>query len=317
MNSPFTGRNLDSIIVFSLISGLAVSWLLFDVVRPMLTTPFQLGNAYGNLPYSLDWPYLVNLFFQLLITGLILFAIFHNALDLVNKAASGAVKHEEGPKVKRFDLNQRIQHIWLFVTTAILAITGFAQLYYNAWGIIVINAMGGLAISIDIHLAAAFFLGALIVYHFAFYSAQYLAKRARGEPAPLPIMISIRDITDAINNLKHMLGRVKEAPKYAKYDYGQKFDYWGIYWGMIILATPGVILWMYGNDVLDGLPFIFHTDEAMLAVLFLLVFHFYQTHWNPREFPMNKVFVTGTLSEGEMRDQHPLELERLKAEGEN
>jgi len=308
---------VDSIVVFAAVSGLAISWLIFDVIRPMLTTPFQLGDAYGNLPYSLNWPYLINLFFQLLITVLILFAIVHNGLDLVSKAARGAVKREEGPKVRRFDLNQRIQHIWLFVTTAILAVTGFAQLYYEAWGRILINAMGGLAIEMDVHLLAALFLGVLIVYHFAFYSAQYLAKRARGENAPLPIMISIFDIKDAMQNMKHMVGRAKEAPKYGKYDYGQKFDYWGIYWGMIILATPGVILWMYGSTVLDGLPFIFHTDEAMLAVLFLLVFHFYQTHWNPREFPMNKVFVTGTLSEEEMREQHPLELQRIKVEGEN
>jgi len=30
---------------------------------------------------------------------------------------------------------------------------------------------------------------------------------------------------------------------------------------------------------------------------------------------MNKVFLTGTLSEEEMRDQHPLELERIRSEG--
>ena len=305
MNSPFSGRNIDSILLFSVISGIAFSWLVFDVVRPMLTTPWTLGL-----------PYLVNLFFQLLITGLILFAIFHNGLDLVYKAANGVVKRVEGPKVKRFDLNQRIQHIWLFTSTAILAVTGFAQLYYEAWGRVLINAMGGLAINMDVHLLAATFLGVLVVYHFAFYSAQYLAKRARGEPAPLPIMIGKSDITQALQNVKHMLGRAKEAPKYGKYDYGQKFDYWGIYWGMIILAAPGVILWAYGSTVLDGLPFIFHTDEALLAVLFLLVFHFYQSHWNPREFPMNTIFLTGTLSEEEMRDQHPLELERLEAVGE-
>jgi hypothetical protein len=31
---------------------------------------------------------------------------------------------------------------------------------------------------------------------------------------------------------------------------------------------------------------------------------------------MNTIFLTGTLSEEEMRDQHPLELERLEAVGE-
>ncbi len=123
VNHPFSGKNLESIVVFAMVAGIAFSWLVFDVVSPILTTPWSLGL-----------PYLVNLFFELLITGLILFAIFHNGLDLVYKAASGVGRRVEGPKVKRFDLNQRVQHIWLFTSTAILAVTGFAQLYYEAWG---------------------------------------------------------------------------------------------------------------------------------------------------------------------------------------
>lgn len=307
---------MESIAVFSAISGLALSWVILSVVTPMLTTPFQLGNLHANFPFSLDWPYLVGLFFQILIVVMISFAVVHNGLDLINKAAVGYVRNKEGPKVKRMDLNQRIQHMWLFVTTGVLALTGFAQLYYVGWGSVVINAMGGLAISMDVHLLAALLLGVLVVYHFAFYSTQYLYRRARGLPAPLKVMVTMTDITDALHNMKHMLGLTKEAPKYGKYDYAQKLDYWGIYWGMIILGVPGVLLWAYGYTFLDGLPFIFHTDEALLAVLFLLVFHFYQTHWNPREFPMNTIFLTGTLSEEEMRDQHPLELERLEAVGE-
>ena len=317
VHSPLSGRNLGSLVVFSLASGIALSWLILLVMMPMLTTPFQLGDIYGNLPFSLDWPYLVNLFFQLLITVLILFAVCHNGLELVNKAASGEVNHEEGPKVRRWDLNQRIQHIVLFVTMVFLAVTGFAQLYFEGWGRIVIDAMGGLAISMDIHLLAAFILGVLVVYHFAFYGMQYLYQRARGLPAPLPINIGLKDVTDALQNMKHLVGLGADEPRYGKYNYAEKFDYWGIYWGTIILSAPGVIMWAYGINVLDGLPFIFHTDEAMLAVLFLLIFHFFQAHWNPRDFPMNKVFLTGTMSEEDMRTTHPRELERIKAEGEN
>jgi len=317
VNSRLPGKYWQSVVIFSIASGFALSWVILLIIKPMLTTPFDIGNLYGNLPFSLNWDYICSLFFQLLITVLILFAVGHNFMDLITKGRAGVVKVVEGPKIKRFDLNQRIQHIWLFTTTAILALTGFAQLYYAGWGMYVINAMGGLAISMDIHLAAAFFLGILIVYHFAFYAAQYLYQRARGLPAPLPVMISIKDFKDGIQNIKYMYGLSKEAPQYGKYDYAQKFDYWGIYWGMLILAIPGVMLWIWGYTAFDGLPFVFHTGEAMLAVLFLLVFHFYQTHWNGREFPMNKVFLTGTMSEGEMRETHPLELEKLKAGGDN
>jgi formate dehydrogenase subunit gamma len=314
LTSPFSRRNVGSIVVYSIVSGVCIAWLILLVIKPMFTTPFSLGT-FADFPYMLDWAYLVNLFFQLLITVLILFAVVHNGLDIISKAARGVVRREEGPKIKRFSLNQRIQHIWLFTTTAILALTGFAAMYYEQWGRIFINAIGGEAVNFDVHLLAAFFLGVLVVYHFAFYSAQYLARRASGNPVPLSIMMGKQDISDFLHNAKFMVGLSRTEPTYGKYDYAQKFDYWGIYWGMIILGAPGVLLWMFGYSFLGGLPFIFHTDEALLAVLFLAVFHFYQAHWSPRDFPMNKVFMTGTLSEQEMRDQHPLELDRLRSEG--
>ncbi|MDG6915855.1 MAG: hypothetical protein JRN58_04810 [Nitrososphaerota archaeon] len=313
MTGGFSRRSAGSIIVYAIVSGFCLSWLVLLVTIPMLTTTFSPGTLAG-FPAGLDWAYLSNLFFQVLITVLILFAVAHNGLDIVSKAARGVVRVEQGPKVKRFDLNQRVQHVWLFTTTAVLAVTGFASLYYEQWGRVFIDAIGGEAVNFDIHLLAALLLGVLVVYHFAFYTAQYLARRARGEPAPLPIMLGRKDVSDFLQNLRFMMGLGKAEPSYGKYDYAQKFDYWGIYWGMIILGAPGVLLWMFGYSFLGGVPFIFHTDEAMLAVLFLGVFHFYQAHWSPRDFPMNKVFVTGTLSEREMKDQHPLELERAKPE---
>ena len=313
MAQTFTGRTVSSIVVYAIVSGFALSWLILLVMTPMLTTSFSLGSL-SNFPFGLDYPYLINFFFQLLITVLILFAIFHNGLDLITKAATGVVKRQEGPKIQRFTLNQRIQHVWLFATTAVLALTGFAAMYYESWGRLIIVPMGGLQINWDIHLFTAFLLGVLIVYHFAFYGAKYLAARARGEHPSLPIMMGMGMIKEAIQNMKYMLLGRGEEPKYGKYDYAQKFDYWGIYWGMVILAAPGVLLWIYGYS-LGSLPFIFHTDEAMLAVLFLLVFHFYQTHWNPKAFPINSIFLTGTITEGEMQQEHPLEMERIRSGG--
>lgn len=305
MGQVFSGKNTSSIIVYAVVSGLGLSWLILQVMAPMLSTPFNIGS----------WPYLVNLFFQLLISALILFAIFHNGLDLINKAARGVVRRVEGPKTKRFDLNQRIQHLWLIATMIVLALTGFAEVNYESWGRLVILPMGGLQASMDLHLLAAFLMGVLVVYHFAFYGVKYLIGRARGENPHLPIWMGWKDVVQIGQNVKYMLLGRGEEPRYGKYDYAQKFDYWGIYWGMVILAAPGLIIWAYGGAFLGGLPFIFHTDEAMLAVLFLFVFHFYQTHFNPRAFPLNGVFLTGSLTEAEMQQEHPLETERIRSGG--
>jgi len=309
--NAFVRRNVAAIVVYALVCGLALSWLGIQVMIPMLTTPVPISLS---IPTDLaNINALVNLFFQALITFLILFAVAHNGLDLVKKASTGEVNsYQQGPRVRRFDLNQRVQHMLLFLTTLVLALTGFAQMYYNSWGFYVAEALGGQDLLIGIHLATAVVLGGLVAYHFAFYGVQYVVRRAMGDPVPLSIMFSKKDATDLFQSLKYMVGR-GDPPAYGKYDYAQKFDYWGIYWGMIILGVPGVFLWAYGYDFLNGLPFVFHTDEAVLAVLFLMVFHFYQTHFNPRYFPMNKVFWTGEVSEKDMKKEHPLEFERIKA----
>ncbi len=270
----------------------------------MLTTPFSLGLGY-----------LVNLFFQVLIIGLMFGWGVLSGLDLIARSTGKRVRIEEVARISRFTLNQRLQHIWLIVTVFVLALTGFAQLYYESWGRQIILPMGGLQVNMDIHLLAAFFLGILAVYHFAFYGAEYLTKRATGRPAKLAIMQGRRDLIDMLNHFKYMIGRGEE-PKFGKYSYVQKYDYWGIYWGMVILGVPGLIIWAYGYSFLGGLPIIFHTDEALLAVLWIGVVHLYHTHFNLRAFPMNKVFLTGKVSEGEMLDEHPLELERIKAGGQ-
>jgi formate dehydrogenase subunit gamma len=300
LKRTFGGRTIGSVAVYLVISALCLVWLVTLVVIPVLTTTVE---------YSLQ--YAVSLGFDLLITILIILAILHNGLDLMGKANKGVRKFKGGIRIKRLSLNQRVQHLWVLATFTVAALTGFAQMYYDSWGKLVIVPLGGLSVSSDLHLAAAFLMGVLMVYHFAFYCAQYLSNRALGLPARLDIMLGRKDIADFLQNMRHMLGG-KERPRFEKYSYAQKFDYWGVYWGMLILGIPGVMMWAYGPGFMGELPFIFHVKEALLAVLWLVVFHFYQSHFNPRDFPMNGSFLSGKISEQEMMEDHPLEFERIR-----
>ncbi len=304
MMGAFTGRNIGSLLAYSVISGIGISWTLLQVLIPMLTTSFVLSLAY-----------LVNLLFQLLITGLMLGWGILSGLDLINRATMKKVRIKEQATVGRITLNLRVQHVWLIVTVAILALTGFAQLNYESWGRLIVVPMGGLQVSMDLHYLAAFFLGILAVYHFAFHGTEFVVKRAMGKQARLAIMQGKSDLVDMFRDIKYKLGRGEE-PKFGKYSYVQKYDYWGIYWGIIILGGPGLLLWAYGQSFWGGLPYIFHTDEALLAVLWIAVIHLYHTHLNPREFPLNRVFLTGKVSERYMLEEHPLELARIMAGSE-
>ncbi len=47
-----------------------------------------------------------------------------------------------------------------------------------------------------------------------------------------------------------------------------------------------------------------HSDEALLAALFLFIWHWYNVHFSASVFPMGTVFLTGYLSEELMVEEH-------------
>ena len=293
----FTWRVIGSIAAFSAISSICLIWLVTLVMVPMLTTPVS---------FTLDG--VVSLGFDLLITVLILIAFVHNSLDLMTSAAYRVRKpkmEKSVPKVRRFSFNETLQHLTLIATTATSALTGFTLLYYPSWGMTVAGDLGGYTQTLDIHYASAIIMGVLVAYHFGYYASKYVANRLLKQPARFDINFHWKDISDFFASIKFYLG-MGEKPKFAKYSYAQKFDYWGIYWGMVILGLPGLMIWSGGIGAYGGLAFIFHIKEALLAVLFLGVFHFYQVHFTPRQFPADLTLFTGVVSEEEMEEDHPL-----------
>jgi formate dehydrogenase subunit gamma len=302
----FTARNIGSILVYSIICGLGLAWLFYYVVIPMFV-PFQFTISYE-----------LSFFFDMLISFLILFAVIFNSLDLTKKISSRRAEVQSGNEgmttyVQRFSLNQRIQHIWLIATVGICALTGFDQFYFDSWGGPVVQFLGGYQENIDIHLLSAFLLGVLVVYHFVYYAVEFIGARATGRKMSLEIMPTKKEFTDFITSMKFLFGP-QPYPKFGKYSFVQKFDYWGIYWGIAILGLPGILLWYYGYSAFGGLPYIFHTKEAVLAVFWIWMFHFYHTHFYPEKFPMNRTFLTGKVSEKEMSEEHPLELEKIMSD---
>jgi hypothetical protein len=87
------------------------------------------------------------------------------------------------------------------------------------------------------------------------------------------------------------------------------------------MGVIGVILWFENTSMglLTKLGFdisrTVHLYEAILATLAIIVWHFYFVIFNPDVYPMNLAWLTGRVSEREMQEDHPLELERLKKEG--
>lgn len=61
---------------------------------------------------------------------------------------------------------------------------------------------------------------------------------------------------------------------------------------------------------------IFHSEEAFLAVVFLFTVHFFNNHFRPDKFPLDRVMFTGTVTLEELRHEHPLQYKRLLDSGE-
>jgi formate dehydrogenase subunit gamma len=56
-----------------------------------------------------------------------------------------------------------------------------------------------------------------------------------------------------------------------------------------------------------------HGGEALLALMVIIIWHLYNAHLSPHVFPIDTTIFTGKLSEKRMKEEHPLELERLLA----
>jgi cytochrome b subunit of formate dehydrogenase len=116
-------------------------------------------------------------------------------------------------------------------------------------------------------------------------------------------------------------GLSSKKPQFGRFSYIEKSEYWALVWGTAVMALTGFILWFentfiglitkLGWDVAR----LVHFYEAWLATLAIIVWHIYYVIFNPDVYPMNLAWLTGTLSEEEMREEHPLELRALRARG--
>ena len=147
----------------------------------------------------------------------------------------------------------------------------------------------------------------------------YLFFVPRGKQLLRDLLPLPQDIRDAIAVMKYNLGMSTVRPRLDRFSYVEKSEYWALIWGTILMSATGVILW-FDNTFIGLLTKLgwdvartVHYYEAWLATLSILAWHMYFVIFNPETYPINLAFWKGTLTEREMLDEHPLELERLKA----
>jgi cytochrome b subunit of formate dehydrogenase len=215
----------------------------------------------------------------------------------------------------RFSWNFRAQH-WILLTSCLtLILTGLPMKFHEArLSQLFFDLVGGVQVSTFIHRVGAVGLIFVGAYHVI-----YLVMFREGRKNFLALLPYPQDALDFFQMFRYFLGQREERPRFGRFSYVEKFDYWAVYWGMVVMIGSGLILWFL-ETFLQYLPKFAadiareaHSDEGLLATLAIIFWHFYNVHLNPEHFPMNRAFLTGMISEEEMRHHHPLEYEALMA----
>lgn len=225
---------------------------------------------------------------------------------------------QHGKLYPRFNGVQRAQHFLLALSFTLLVLTGFPLHFaYVDWAQYLLLPFGGLEGARIIHRIA----GVLMVTNFMWHVAYLLLrwKQANFSLKSWTMFPSWKDAVDMFHYFQWLLGLRKKLPEWDRFQFREKFDYYADIWGTFVMGATGVLLWfpvVLGNHLPNwafGAAYIAHSYEGTLALMAILVWHFYNTHFNPDNFPMNAAWLTGTLSEEEMEREHPLEKARLDA----
>ncbi|MFC2085786.1 cytochrome b/b6 domain-containing protein [Bacteroidota bacterium] len=219
---------------------------------------------------------------------------------------------------ERMTLTERIQHATLAASFSLLALTGFMLKYPEAWWVVGLRDLVGegfFNLRGLLHRIAAVVMVVDGVWHL--YT---LVLTKHGRRVLKDIWFSRKDFSDLVHMIKYYLGRRKDRPRFDRFNYVEKSEYWALLWGTVVMTLTGFALW-FENYFMSEHSKLFvdvnetiHYYEAWLAFLAIVVWHFYYVIFNPDVYPMNFTWITGKMSEKEMEHEHPIELERLKAE---
>lgn len=215
--------------------------------------------------------------------------------------------------VRRFTLAQRIEHFVLLLSFNVLAFTGLPQKYFSTgWAERIITLLGGIERTRVIHRAFALLLIAEAVFHVGAVAAARLAGRDRGEMG-----FAFSDVRGIAGDIAYLLGLRREKPAFGRFDYRQKFEYWAVVWGTVIMAITGLIMWLpeltarWIPGMIVPAARVAHGGEALLAILAVIIWHFYNAHFRPDVFPMDPAMWSGEIPLERLEHDHRGEYERL------
>ena len=218
-----------------------------------------------------------------------------------------------GPYVWRFSLLQRIAHGLTVIAFFSLTITGLPLRFSCAiWAPWLMQVIGGVTVAGLIHRIA----GSILVLNFAGHITQVTVKIFRSPDwkshfwGPDSLIPQPRDAVQMLQMFKYFFG-LGPKPRFGRWGYMEKFDYFGSFWGIFLLGVTGFVRWFPGlfASFMPGWGYnvaaVFHAEEALLAASFLFLVHFFNVHLRPDRFPLDGTMWTGRARMEVFEEEHP------------
>ncbi len=214
-------------------------------------------------------------------------------------------------KIRRFSIYRIIEHLLLFIIVSCLILTGFIQKFYTSdiatW--IIVN-FGGIDITILVHRCIGILLIILFLQHIFFNVIAIIYYNME-----FSMLINKDDFHNFIKDFKYYMGKTNNRAENDRYTYRQKFEYWGVFVSISLLALSGIILWFptfftaYFPGLIIPIAKIVHFYQAII-LLIIIISHIYNAIFNPDVIPLDSSIITGYLSRERYIKEHLKEYKR-------
>ncbi|MDH5517527.1 MAG: cytochrome b/b6 domain-containing protein [Gammaproteobacteria bacterium] len=232
----------------------------------------------------------------------------------------------------RYDIHIRLQHMLTFVTFLTLAFTGLPIAFLDHfWATPLNNLVGGVDVSRIIHRTLASVMVFSMIYHIIYLFWLVLRDIMRGRFVLQRTLIpTLKDVRDFKLDMLYHAGKRDQRPEMDKFMYKQKIHYFAAAFGNLVMVVSGssflfpefwaTILPVGYASYFQEMMRLSHPHEALLALLVIAFWHWYNVHLAPGRFPMQWTFLTGKITREHQIEEHFLEylrnLVEIKSERE-
>ena len=259
-----------------------------------------------------------------LLVGTIVFGLIHILLWLVRATAAGDWKNRPrgGRTVRRWRTFYVQLHVVFMTSFTLLAATGLPLRYAEQpWARRMMTRFGSPESAGWLHRFSAIVMMICIAAYLIHIATRLIVGREKGLfTGPNTMLPRKKDFSDFFGNLRWFLF-IDKRPRFDRWCYWEKFDFWAVFWGMVIIGGTGLVLWFpveatwFMPGWMVNVSEIVHGHEALLAVAFIFTFHIFHANLRPDKFPIDPLFLTGRLPEDELKHDRPMEYDRLVEEG--